>query len=87
MKLDRRDVRGSRDGRDRSPPTTGDRGIYLKQQLTDKLTEHKQYIDKNGRGSLLAHHEDTADAVSRIKRCRTLDGRFFDADERAFESF
>jgi xylulose-5-phosphate/fructose-6-phosphate phosphoketolase len=29
-------------------PQTGDRGIYLKQQLEDKLTEHKQYIRKNG---------------------------------------
>jgi len=29
-------------------PKTGDRGIYLKQQLKDKLIEHKQYIDKNG---------------------------------------
>ena len=25
-----------------------DKGIYLKQQLQDKLIEHKQYIDKNG---------------------------------------
>ena len=25
-------------------PQTGDRGIYLKQQLKDKLIEHKQYI-------------------------------------------
>jgi xylulose-5-phosphate/fructose-6-phosphate phosphoketolase len=29
-------------------PRTGDKGIYLKQQLKDKLIEHKQYIDKNG---------------------------------------
>ncbi len=29
-------------------PQTGDQGIYLKQQLKDKLIEHKQYIDKNG---------------------------------------
>ena len=29
-------------------PQTGDKGIYLKQQLKDKLIEHKQYIDKNG---------------------------------------
>jgi hypothetical protein len=29
-------------------PQTGDRGIYLKQQLKDKLIEHKQYIAKHG---------------------------------------
>jgi hypothetical protein len=29
-------------------PHTDDMGIYLKQQLKDKLIEHKQYIDKNG---------------------------------------
>jgi xylulose-5-phosphate/fructose-6-phosphate phosphoketolase len=29
-------------------PQTGDKGIYLKQQLKDKLIEHKQYIEKNG---------------------------------------
>jgi xylulose-5-phosphate/fructose-6-phosphate phosphoketolase len=29
-------------------PQTGDRGVYLKQQLQDKLIEHKEYIDKNG---------------------------------------
>jgi xylulose-5-phosphate/fructose-6-phosphate phosphoketolase len=29
-------------------PQTGDQGIYLKQQLKDKLIEHKQYIDKCG---------------------------------------
>jgi len=28
-------------------PRTGDKGIYLKQQLKDKLIEHKQYIDKH----------------------------------------
>jgi len=27
---------------------TGDQGVYLKQQLQDKLIEHKQYIDKFG---------------------------------------
>jgi xylulose-5-phosphate/fructose-6-phosphate phosphoketolase len=26
----------------------GDKGIYLKQQLKDKLIEHKQYINKHG---------------------------------------
>ena len=26
----------------------GDKGIYLKQQLKDKLIEHRQYINKNG---------------------------------------
>lgn len=29
-------------------PQTGDKGIYLKQQLKEKLIDHKQYIDKNG---------------------------------------
>jgi xylulose-5-phosphate/fructose-6-phosphate phosphoketolase len=29
-------------------PQTGSRGVYLKQQLRDKLIEHKQYIDKYG---------------------------------------
>ena len=29
-------------------PQTGDRGTYLKQQLKDRLTEHKQYIEKYG---------------------------------------
>ena len=27
---------------------TSEKGIYLKQQLKDKLVEHKEYIDKNG---------------------------------------
>jgi xylulose-5-phosphate/fructose-6-phosphate phosphoketolase len=29
-------------------PQTGSRGAYLKQQLHDKLIEHKQYIDRHG---------------------------------------
>jgi len=29
-------------------PQTGDKGAYLKQQLEDKLVEHRQYIDKYG---------------------------------------
>jgi len=29
-------------------PQTGEPGIYLKQQLKDKLIEHKQYIDQYG---------------------------------------
>lgn len=29
-------------------PQTGDKGAHLKQQLKDKLIEHKQYIDKCG---------------------------------------
>ncbi len=29
-------------------PQTGDKGVYLKQQLKDKLIEHKQYVDKHG---------------------------------------
>jgi len=29
-------------------PQTGDQGVYLKQQLKDKLIEHKEYIDLFG---------------------------------------
>ena len=29
-------------------PQTGEQGVYLKQQLKNKLIEHKQYIDKHG---------------------------------------
>jgi xylulose-5-phosphate/fructose-6-phosphate phosphoketolase len=29
-------------------PQTGDKGAYLKQQLKDKLIEHRQYINKHG---------------------------------------
>ncbi|MGA2556574.1 MAG: phosphoketolase family protein [Verrucomicrobiota bacterium] len=29
-------------------PQTGEKGLYLKQQLQDKLIEHKQYINQNG---------------------------------------
>ena len=29
-------------------PQTGDKGVYLKQQLSDKLIEHKQYICRHG---------------------------------------
>lgn len=29
-------------------PQTGDKGLYLKQQLKDKLIEHKQYIARYG---------------------------------------
>ena len=29
-------------------PQTGERGIYLKKQLRDKLIEHKRYIDLHG---------------------------------------
>ena len=29
-------------------PQTGDKGIYLKQQVKDKLIEHKQYIENYG---------------------------------------
>ena len=29
-------------------PQTGSRGVYLQQQLRDKLVEHKRYIDRNG---------------------------------------
>jgi xylulose-5-phosphate/fructose-6-phosphate phosphoketolase len=27
-------------------PQTGDKGVYLKQQLKDKLIEHKQYMTR-----------------------------------------
>jgi xylulose-5-phosphate/fructose-6-phosphate phosphoketolase len=30
-------------------PQTGDKGVYLKQHFKDKLVEHRQYINKNGR--------------------------------------
>ncbi|MEO7216556.1 phosphoketolase family protein [Mucilaginibacter sp.] len=30
-------------------PQTGSKGVYLKQMLADKLTEHKQYIKANGK--------------------------------------
>jgi xylulose-5-phosphate/fructose-6-phosphate phosphoketolase len=30
-------------------PETGSAGVYLKQQLQDKLVEHKQYINRHGR--------------------------------------
>ena len=33
---------------DRLPQTGRPKGVYLKQQLQDKLIEHKQYIDKHG---------------------------------------
>ncbi len=29
-------------------PQTGDRGVYLKQQLKDRLIEHRQYINRHG---------------------------------------
>ena len=29
-------------------PQVGEKGIYLKQQLRDKLVEHRQYIDTHG---------------------------------------
>jgi xylulose-5-phosphate/fructose-6-phosphate phosphoketolase len=29
-------------------PQTGPKGAYLKQQLKDKLIEHRQYIEKHG---------------------------------------
>ena len=29
-------------------PQTGSQGVYLKQQLQDKLVEHKHYIEKYG---------------------------------------
>jgi xylulose-5-phosphate/fructose-6-phosphate phosphoketolase len=29
-------------------PQTGDKGVYLKQQLKDKLIEHRQYINRHG---------------------------------------
>ena len=35
-------------GRKRRLPQTGSAGDYVKQQLKDKLIEHKQYIDQYG---------------------------------------
>jgi xylulose-5-phosphate/fructose-6-phosphate phosphoketolase len=29
-------------------PQTGDKGLYLTQQLKDKIIEYKQYIEKHG---------------------------------------
>jgi xylulose-5-phosphate/fructose-6-phosphate phosphoketolase len=29
-------------------PQTGSQGVYLQQQLRDKLVEHKTYIDRHG---------------------------------------
>ena len=29
-------------------PRTGDKGVYLKQQLQDKLIEHRRYINEHG---------------------------------------
>ena len=31
------------------PPQTGTKGVYLKQSVQDKLTEHKRYICANGK--------------------------------------
>jgi xylulose-5-phosphate/fructose-6-phosphate phosphoketolase len=30
-------------------PRSGDPGVYLKQQLRDKLIEHRRYINQHGR--------------------------------------
>jgi xylulose-5-phosphate/fructose-6-phosphate phosphoketolase len=30
-------------------PQTGSKGVYLKQQLQDKLIEHRHYIGANGK--------------------------------------
>jgi xylulose-5-phosphate/fructose-6-phosphate phosphoketolase len=30
-------------------PQTGSKGVYLKQMLRDKLTQHKHYITVNGK--------------------------------------
>jgi xylulose-5-phosphate/fructose-6-phosphate phosphoketolase len=30
-------------------PQLGDRGLYLKQQLADRLVEHRRYIREHGR--------------------------------------
>jgi xylulose-5-phosphate/fructose-6-phosphate phosphoketolase len=29
-------------------PQTGEKGVYLKQKLEDKLLEHRRYINKSG---------------------------------------
>jgi xylulose-5-phosphate/fructose-6-phosphate phosphoketolase len=30
-------------------PQTGERGVYLKQRLRDKLVEHRRHINRHGR--------------------------------------
>ena len=35
---------------------TGDKGVYLKQQLKDKLIEHRQYINKHGQDMTEIHN-------------------------------
>ena len=30
-------------------PQTGEKGVYLKQQLMDRLVEHRSYIEKYGK--------------------------------------
>ncbi len=37
-----------RDGHDRPTAQTGAKGVYATQRLEDKLTAHKQYINKYG---------------------------------------
>ena len=45
-------------------PQTGSAGAYLKQQLQDKLVEHKQYIDQHGAGHAGDPQLDLAGAES-----------------------
>jgi xylulose-5-phosphate/fructose-6-phosphate phosphoketolase len=51
-------------------PQTGEKGIHLKQQLKDKLIEHKLCIGKNG---LTCPRSGTGDGASKTK---VRSGRF-----------
>ena len=58
-------------------PQTGEKGIYLKQQLKDKLVEHRQYICKHGQ-DLPEVRQLEMEKLGRqaVKQCQTLPNRF-----------